>query len=95
MLAAHLSTALGRRAGAFLSGAQFAGAADAGRIADLLAHAAVIARSGGLAGVEGFAAALGHGTDPADHAACAAIERAINEAMRTTTGALWSGDLAA
>jgi len=94
MIATQLSTELERRAGAFLTAAQFA--ADAGhlRAASLIGAAARVARDHGASGVEGYLAAIDDlGTD-GDRLARAAICDALDATIVRIAADAWLGRLA-
>ena len=94
MLEQQLSDSLERRAGGFLSAAQFTSAADARRASEIIRGAGSVARDRGLAGLEGYLAALDTLdtlASPGARQARTAIRAAIDEAFATVSIDLWTG----
>jgi hypothetical protein len=89
----QLSTSLDRRAGTFLAAAQFAADAKHLRTAAIVGASATVARSHGLAGVEGYLAALNDLGTMDDGLAGRAIREAIDEAIVAVAAAAWMGGL--
>jgi hypothetical protein len=93
MIVKQLCTSLDRRAGAFLAAAQFASDAGQLRAAAVVAASAIVARGHGLAGVEGYLAALNHLGTSDDQPAGRSIREAIDEAIVAVAAAAWAGGL--
>jgi hypothetical protein len=90
MLESQLSADLDRRAGAMLSAAR-CGTAESRRAAAFLRRAGDVARRHGLAGIEGYLAALGELDTPAAREAQYAIRRAVDDSFTRVSVGLWSG----
>jgi hypothetical protein len=93
MIVKQLCTSLDRRAGAFLAAAQFSTDARQLRAAAVVAASAIVARGHGLAGVEGYLAALNHIGTSDDQPAGRSIREAIDEAIVAVAAAAWAGGL--
>jgi LDH2 family malate/lactate/ureidoglycolate dehydrogenase len=95
MIVKQLCASLDRRAEALLAAAQFASDAGQLRAAAVVAASAIVARSHGLAGVEGYLAALKHLGTSDDQPAGRSIRDAIDEAIVAVASAAWTGGLSA
>jgi hypothetical protein len=93
MIVKQLCASLDRRAGAFLAAAQFASDAGQLRAAAVVAASVIVARGHGLAGVEGYLAALNHLGTSDDQRAGRSIREAIDEAIVAVAAAAWAGGL--
>jgi hypothetical protein len=93
MIATQLSSELEQRAGAFLAAAQFAADAGQARAATIVGAAARIARPHGVAGVEGYLAAVGDIGSDADGIARAAIRSALDATIVSIAADAWLGRL--
>ena len=93
MIVKQLCASLDRRAGAFQAAAQFASDAGHLRAAALVAGSAIVARGHGIAGVEGYLAALNHLGTSDDQPAGRSIREAIDEAIVAVASAAWAGGL--
>jgi fatty acid/phospholipid biosynthesis enzyme len=95
MIEKQLCASLDRRAGAFLDAARSAADPHQLRTAAIVGASATVARSHGIAGVEGYLVALNELGTSADGLAVRAIRQAIDEAIVTVATAAWTGGLAA
>jgi len=94
MIEHQLCASLDRRAGAFLAAAQFASDPGQLRAAAILGASATVARGHGIAGVEGYLAALNDLGTSSDGPAGRAIRQAIDESIVTVASAAWMGGVA-
>lgn len=93
MIVKQLCASLDRRAEALLAAAQFASDAGQLRAAAVLVASAIVARGHGIAGVEGYLAALNHLGTSDDQPAGRSIREAIDEAIVAVAAAAWAGGL--
>jgi LDH2 family malate/lactate/ureidoglycolate dehydrogenase len=93
MIEDQLCASLDRRAGALLAAATFDADPAQVRTAAIVCASVTIARSHGIAGVEGYLAALNDVGSTDDGVAGRAIREAIDEAIVTVAAAAWSGGL--
>lgn len=91
MIAATLSAILDRRAGGFLAAAQFSGSPSTVRAATIIGTAATVAHEHGIAGVEGYLAALELLASEEDQTAHRMIRASADQAITELAFLAWSG----
>jgi hypothetical protein len=91
MIAATLSAVLDRRAGGFLAAAQFSRSPSTVRAGTIIGTAATVAHEHGIAGVEGYLAALELLGSEEDQTAHRMIRACADEAITELSFLAWSG----